>query len=190
MEKNELSNSNLAGALSSALHSFKEFNPDSFKDLNGVNKFLPMPLSEISVNLHEIAESLKNQPLFDYNKVIEIAKSLKSIDSMRQNQIESVLTSKEGQISSNQMHDIVNTLNIKQEEGAQSDAETHSNLSETVSNAESGDFLMVKNHNAKLLESVKENLDLMIKSDAIKKKNSKKRWWTPEEVSKPSLTWL
>lgn len=185
METNELSNSNLASIVSSALQSFKEFDLDSLKDVKGLSKFLPMPLGQISVNLDEIAESLKNQPFFDYNKVVEVAKNLKSIGSMRQNQIESVLTQREGQLSNNKIQEIINAIGKKQEGNIKlEEEETHSDLSDDGSDAGSVDYSLAKKDGAKLLDSVKENLDLMIQNDGLKKKNSKKRWWTPEEVRK------
>ena len=187
METNELSNSNLMSVVSSALQSFKEFDLASLKDIKGVKKFLPMPLDKISVDLSEIAESLKNQPFFDYNKVVEVAKNLKSIDSIRQSQIESVLTSQQGQVFNNQIQEIINTLGKKQEGNMKmEDEETHSDLSDNASDEGSVDFSLNRKDSAKLLDSVKENLDLIIQNDNIKKKSSKKRWWTPEEVRKKS----
>lgn len=185
METSELSNSNLTNFGSSALQPLKEINLESLKGIKGFNELLPMPPTKNSVGLSELMESLKNQPFFDYNKVVEVAKNLKSIDPKRQNQIESVLTSREGQISNNQIQDIINTLGKKQENKMKlEEEETHSDLSEDASEAGSIDFSLARKDGVKLLDSVKENLNLINQDDSIKKKNSKKRWWTPEEVRK------
>ena len=39
-----------------------------------------------------------------------------------------------------------------------------------------------KNQNLNFLDNVKENLEQICNSNNIKRKNTKKRWWTPEEV--------
>lgn len=182
MEKNELSNSNISNFLPAAMQALKGFNLDAFKDIKGVDKFLPMPLSEIPINLGDIAASLKTQPFFDFNHVVEISKNLKSLDSTHQNQIESILTSKEAQISSNLMQDILKTLSAKKNQMEASEDETNSDDSESMSDEMSVNFSASKRDGSNLLDNIKENLDIIMKGDGMKKKNAKKRWWTPEEV--------
>jgi len=56
--------------------------------------------------------------------------------------------------------------------------------SETLSDTLSENISELRKESNNLLESVKENIDQLIKNDdGSKRETSKKRWWTPEEVT-------
>lgn len=157
----------------------KNFNLESLKDIKTLEKFLPAPLRNTSLDLDKIAESIKTNPSFDYNQVVDIVKNLKSIDASKQSQIESVLTSKADNISNVLMKDILKSLNnanpTEESKGREESVEEEDSDEDDDSDASSED-------NKNLVENVKENLDKLIQSNSLKRKTTKKRWWTPEEV--------
>ena len=56
------------------------FKLENIKDMKSLQKFLPLPINNSSVNIDKIAESIKTNPSFDYKEVVDIVKNSKSID--------------------------------------------------------------------------------------------------------------
>jgi hypothetical protein len=156
----------------------KNFSLDSLKDIKTLEKFLPAPLRNTSFNLDKIAETFKTNPSFDYKQVVDIMKSLKTIDASKQSQIESVLTSKGDNITNNVIKDILKSLNTTNQAEESKIKEESSIEEDSDEDSDSEDSLDNKN----LVDNVKENLDKLIQSNSLKRKTTKKRWWTPEEV--------
>ena len=186
----------------------------------------------------------------DYNDAIDIVKNLKSLDSSKQSQIESILRLQNENISNNTLNsDIMQSLkqqqfnwqqylsvnlneNTKYSNYNNHDEDHFNDKSKNNQSYENYDNLqklgkephqknededgyhyddvdidddddddddlederysnldmfsikssLDKNQNLNFLDNVKENLEQICNSNNIKRKNTKKRWWTPEEV--------
>jgi hypothetical protein len=180
MENNEVSASKSSVPKQAPVEVLKNFNLDTLKDMKSLDKFLPVFLLGTSFNLDKVAESIKNNPSFNYNEVVDIMKNLKSIDPSKQSQIESILTSKTENISNNAIIDIIKSLNVNNSKQEMKSEEAQSMIEETDTDSLS---IVTMSEGKNLVENVRENLDKLIQSNSLKRKTTKKRWWTPEEVN-------
>lgn len=154
------------------------------KEVSPSAKLNQKNIEPFSLNPNKFAELFKGKPTFDYSQVVEIAKNLKSLDPSKHSQIESILTSKNSNLSNNALMDIINSINETNVKKDIKTEESESNQSDSDSDDSSLGDMIEKNEEKNLVENVKENLDKLLQRSAMKKKTLKKRWWTPEEVTK------
>jgi hypothetical protein len=147
---------------------------DSSSDLKTLGKFLPTTIDDKSINYTKIAQMIKEKPNFDYEQIIQISKSLKSFDATKHSQIESFLTSRNENISN---QDVASLLQIIGEKAKELEA-----VKLEESREDSVSAVQAKSKSASLFQNIKENIDKLLQTNCLKKKNLKKRWWTPEEV--------
>ncbi len=179
MESSEVSNPKSLTSQHKPNEVLKNFNLEALKDMKSLDKFLPVSMRGSSFNLTKIAESIKNNPSFDYAEFVDIVKNLKSIDASKQSQIESILTAKAENLSNNTISDIIKSLNLNSSTHDAKSEDAQSMIDESDSDSLSIDTM---SDGKNLVENVKENLDKLIQSNSLKRKTTKKRWWTPEEV--------
>jgi len=155
----------------------------SLDPLPSFHKFFSLPLPDINLDLSKLSQSLNSQPSIDYNRIAEIAKSLKSFNSEHQTQIESILKAKDLNVPTADFKDLLQTLSSNNEKGSSpAGNDDMDEDSETLSDTLSDNISELRKESNNLLESVKENIDQLIKNDdGSKRETSKKRWWTPEE---------
>ena len=182
MENNSLHNQKGTSLLPLRIPALKDISINSLTDLKNIQSFLPLSINSTPYNLKDIAEIVKTQPVFDYNQIIQLSKNLKSIDPRQQSQIETILGSQESKAPSNTLQDLIQVLSKKDDLILPEKDEQVLDENETLSESLSEDFDLVKMESENLLDNVKENLDIIMQKDDIRKRNSEKRWWTPEEV--------
>ena len=118
-----------------------------------------------------------------------MAKGLKSIDPSQQSRIENLLMSKDENLSKNAVADIVNSIHKNSqkrggkdgEDGSIEDSDDEELSSE--SDDDPADASPLKEEEITLVENVRDNIEKIFSKSNLKRKASKKRWWTPEEVS-------
>jgi len=181
MENNSLHNQKGTSLLPLRIPALKDVNINSLTDLKNIQSFLPLSINSTPYNLKDIAEIVKTQPVFDYNQIIQLSKNLKSIDPRQQSQIETILGSQESKAPSNTLQDLIQVLSKKDDIILPEKDEQVLDENETLSESLSEDFDLIKMESENLLDNVKENLDIIMQKDDIRKRNSEKRWWTPEE---------
>ena len=183
---------------------------ETIKNVSNLDKITSSPIQNHHMSYNMIAEILqKNHPI-NYNNIIETMKTLKNIDPDQQKQLESILSSKNDEISKITMKEIIGNLTSDGNGGVQNAIYQSQNNNNTMSigikssndKKSNDDFmsqeilsgddsetdslsiksLIPRKDGINLIDSVKENLDYLLKANLIKRKNAKKKWWTPEEV--------
>ena len=183
---------------------------ETIKNVSNLDKITSSPIQNHHMSYNMIAEILqKNHPI-NYNNIIETMKTLKNIDPDQQKQLESILSSKNDEISNITMKEIIGNLTSDGNGGVQNAIYQSQNNNNTMSigikssndKKSNDDFmsqeilsgddsetdslsiksLIPRKDGINLIDSVKENLDYLLKANLIKRKNAKKKWWTPEEV--------
>ena len=185
-----------------------DINIESKKSTSSLNKILSLPTQNQSLAYDKLAESLQKNHALDYTNVIEIMKILKSIDLNQQKKLESILTSKADGISNsaiteimenlktdnnNSMHDLSNHSKNNIHTGGRKSSEIRMMDDLIIEEMLSGDdsetdtlsikSLIPRKDGTNLIDNVKENLDHLLQANLIKRKNTKKKWWTREEVN-------
>ena len=185
-----------------------DINTETVKKMTNLDKILSLSLQNHPLSYDKIAECLQRNHTIDYINVIEVMKKLKSIDPYQQKQLESILSSKTDTISNNAIKEIIGNLksdnnriltaNIPYNDnqftniGTKSSNDNKSNeylISEDILSGDDSDAdslsiksLILRKEGTNLIDNVKENIDHILQANLIKKKNTRKKWWTGEEV--------
>ena len=161
-------------------------NPIDTQSIQGMKEFDKLVATSIkgaSATTENTVDSNNNNSGFDYSKVLDIVKSLKSMSAEKQSQYESILTTRMNNNSENTLSDLMHKVSDKSDRADMDFEDEESD--ESLSESESGlnEYSMEAPNKKNLIDNVKENLDSLLQNDGGKKKFTEKRWWTPEEVT-------
>ncbi len=182
MENSSLTHNSPSNLLPFRIPALNITEPKLLAEQRNLQNIFSSPINDLRLPLKNLNQTQKNPSLLDFNQIIQVSKGLKSLDPAQQSQIESILASKDSKIPGNLLQELLQTLSKKESSTNNQVEERDGDDNETLSENLSDDLSLDHTENRNLLDNVKENLNLIVKREDSKKKNSEKRWWTSEEV--------
>ena len=178
------------------LSSIPGLSVDAIKDFKGLESLRQSSMESGAPSYGKLMEELKKNQMFDYKSVLDMLKSNKNIAPEKITQIEKVFDPKGEKFTENTLKDALelmkelckNEPTSEQDEEGLNDSEVEEEEDDESMMEDDGDSCFEKSPNDhNLMDSIKENIDGMLGSNAMKRKTTKKRWWTPEEVESSIL---
>lgn len=186
MDAHSNANSKTFVPSSPLLPDMKNIDFASLKDLKGMEKIMESLSNPDAASYDKLMEELQRNHSFDYKTVLDMLRNSKSTNPILLEQLEKVLTSHGEKITENTINDTFSLMkqysnNVKSVKSQDEDIEG-SMASDSDSDSMSIENAFEHKEGQNLIDSVKENIENMLNSSAFKRKATKKRWWTPEEV--------